>query len=556
MSTQKSKQHSPTLRERFANIITGGGVAQVKQQNELLSKQLDVAVANLSALMGAAEKTRNLQLALPNMSSWRGVPRLPYAGSPDVYDWLHARMLANTPTPRMCINRKKQDVMCTAWEIVPLPNSEGVITETAKQHAREIYNWLYFKPNSNRESFAFIQGKLSEDLDTHDAGVLTKTYAKRGSKHIVEIHARDGALFTKEINLYHNLGVIHPTLRMNGETYQNFKVGYWYNSGSEPLVAYEPHEVVYMMDNPRSDVFYGTSPGYTLKAMLLSLMYENEFFHEYWAKGGKNPMIVGPDLVSSQDRPVVMDDTNYKAYKESLKEQLNEYMTRAVSQVKSKVEMLSDPKALGWLETRDEYRNLVMANYGVNPIVVGYTKDAQKSIEESQMSLYIQRTLWPRLKMMEWHFNTQVIADWFWTEDEPYTVFSHGHKPRFEGPMDVMFHYKLYDPIGEARELDITERMLKAGLMGFVDALKRHNLGDVDWKDIAPFFVTNPQQWGQSYTGGAIKPEVFKRITGVEPLIKEIIRSTAPKPTDQQANQGYKGSRTTAQQNNGAAAQQ
>lgn len=526
MSEQK-----PNIIQKTIARITGVNKQLIQKQSEL-----DITSMQLDSLRNENYKLRQVQLAQPSFIQWRGVPRVTYAGG-EAYDYIQSRMLASTPTPRMCIKRKKQDVMNTLWEITPLPNSEGKITETAKQHAKAISDWLYFRPNWNQESFAQIIGKVSEDLDVHDAATITKTYAAKANKHLVQIHARDSALFTKDIDTYLNLGVVTPFYEMDGKRYKNLKVGYWYNWNADPKVAYEPHEVVYLMDDPRTDIPYGTSPMYTLRSMLHSLMYSDEFYQAYWQNGAKNPCIIGPDVVSSTSSSGVMLDADFQKYKIQLKEQMQEYMTRAVTNSKTNISMLSDPKTLGWLEQQDSYIRLCTANMNMTPVAIGYTKDIQKSTEESQMSLYIQRGLWPRLKNIEWYMNTQVIADWFWTEKPEYAYtrngkikcFSHEHKGRFAGqPMDVMFRFKLYDPVGEAKELELTEKRLKAGLTSFADALKKHGLPNVSWKDIMPLFCFNPQQWGQSYTGGAIDADLFKRVTGIEPAVKDLVAATTP----------------------------
>ncbi len=526
-----SESNKPTLTDRVANFISGGKLRQTEQtlqKSQSEAAQLRINVNTIASELMSIKLKRHV-IAQPSYVSWKGVPRLNYAGGTE-YNYEEARMLACTPTPRMCINRKKLDVMNTAWEIVPLPDENGKITETAKQHAIEVFNWLYFRPNSNSESFRTILGKVSDDLDTHDAAALTKTYGKAGQRRLVEISARDGSMFTKDINLYLNLGVIQD-VQVGIETIKQMNVGYWYNWNAEPKVPYEPHEVAYAMDSPRTDIPYGTSPSYTLRTVLFSLMYDHEFYNEIGEAGFKTPSIYSPDLQASSTGVSALNEPTYESLKKIFKTELNDYATRMLTPTKFLSTPIVDMKLLNWLETKEDYQRLCIANYNLTPIALGLTKDVQKSVEQSQMSLYIQRGLWPRLKNIEWIINTQIISEWFWTEEKQRNVFAHGHEGKWAGkPMDVMFRFKLYDPVGEEQQQKLDIERIKAGLTSINAVLKERGKEPLVWGDIAPFFLNNPQQWGQSYAGGAIKPEVFHAITGIEPAIKQIQQAIVPKP--------------------------
>jgi hypothetical protein len=489
-------------------------------------------------------KLRQSELATPSFAGWNGVPRTLWGGGPD-YDYLLARRIANTPTPQICINHLKSDVSNTDWEIVPLAEEgKDKPTDEAKQHARELFNWLYFRPNGNKESFSTLLSKLVDDILIHDAGVWTKLYARSGGHRLVEIHARDGALFRKDIDTYLRLGVIYPTYQEWAEkgsqpqVYQNFKVGYWYNWNSTPKIAYEPHEIVYIMQNPRTDIPYGTSKVQVLKSIILSLMYSEEYYYNFWFEGGNNPQVISPDL------PTVMQDAEYKKFYDNLKDSMSEYMKTLVAGAKTQTTLLSDPRIIQWLETRPEYIHLAFALYKITPAILGYTKDVHKATDLSQKSIYIQKGLWPLLRLIEWHVNTQIVADWFWDEEKERNVFAHGHQGKWAGkPMDCMFRFKLYDPIGEAEQTAIDKEKLQLGLTTINSVLKTQGKPKVAWGDISPLFLYNVQQWGQSYAGGAIDPDVFKNITGVEVGVKEILEATQPQAEPVNAVKAYQQSR-------------
>jgi hypothetical protein len=528
-----------TLRQRIGyglvNRLSGGAL---DQQTQTIRRKTDQVNALNVEIRDIKERTAKHQMAQGLYINWQGVPRTLYGGGPD-YDYIESNMLATTPTPRMCIQRKKFDIANTPWEIVPLPkDGKDKPDNEAIQHAKQISEWLYFNPNRNYEPFRHILAQLSDDLDKHDAAALQKTYGRNGDRHLVEISARDGALFRKDVNLLLDLGVVYDNYTMDNKVYHNLRVGYWYNWDSTPKIAFEPHEIAYIMEDPRTDIPYGTSRCATLRAMLLSMMYDSEFYNEYGEKGFKNPCIIGPDVVSSTTSSGVMNPTEFQSYKESLKTQLEEYMTKAVTNSKTSVSMLSDMKAMQWLETKTEYRQIAIANFNLTPAAIGYTKDLQKSTETSQLSLYIQRGLWPRLKMIEWYMNSSVIADWFWTEKKETNIYAHGHKGQFaDKPMDVMFRFKLLDPIGDQLQLDIDDKKLRSGLTTINAVLKQRGEDTVKWGDVCPLFFYNPQQFGQSYAGGSMTAAEWKRLIGIEPGVKQVVDAVQPKvPEESESN--------------------
>lgn len=465
-------------------------------------------------------------------TSWQGVPRTVYGGG-EYYDYLKARRLSLTPTPRLCIQRLKLDAINTAWEIVPLcEEGEDKPSDAAVEHARQIFEWLFYRPNYNYEPFSQILGKVVDDILTHDAGVIAKHYGKSGNRPLVELLARDGALFTKEIDEYMRLGKVYPTLSYGKESRRNMRVGYWYNWSTEPKFPLEPHEVVYMSHDPRTDIPYGTSKMTVLEHMVSSCMYSEEFYENVWEKyGGTPPGIISPDISSTNGQSNVLAGDEYTRFKGALQEQLRQYAKVLVTPAKTQFTPLIDFNLFKWLETEDSYRHLIVALFNETPAILGWTKDIHKATDESQKSIYIQKGLWPLLNTIQWYMNTQVIADWFWSEDRSDSEFRHRHNGKFAGSkMDVMFRFKLYDPIGDKQQLEIDEKRLQLGLKRVNDVLHEQHQDPVEWGDINPLFLYGVQQWGQSYAGGAMDAEVFKRLTGgVNPGIKEI--QAAIKPT-------------------------
>jgi hypothetical protein len=319
------------------------------------------------------------------------------------------------------------------------------------------------------------------------------------------------------------------------------KVGYWFNgaiNASTYNVAYEPHEVVYIPHDPRSDIPYGTSKMQVLKSMLYSCMYSEEYFYKFWEQGGNNPGIISPDITTSSGTANILNEVEYKRFREAFKDKLGDYMKNLCAPSKTQFTPLSDPKFLGWFESEETYRHVVIALFNQTPAILGITKDIQKSTDVSQQSIYVQRGLSPLLNTLAWYMNTQVIADWFWEEDKPRNEFAHGHTGLFAGKkMDVMFRFKLYDPAGDKLQLEIDEKKLKLGLDSINSVLRSQNKPTVEWGDISPLFLYGVQQWSQGYAGGGMDASVYKLLTGgVEPGVKQIQQAIQSKPKDENAD--------------------
>lgn len=463
-------------------------------------------------------------------AGWRGIPRKLYTEGA-LYDYRESRELSLTPTPRLCIQRLKLDVMNTNWEIVPLiePGKDKP-TDKAVEHAKKLFEWLYYRPNFNNEPFSQILCKTVDDVLTHDAGVFLKLYGRNGNRRLLELQSRNAALFTKDIDEYNRLGVKYPTVNVAGQTRKNMNVGYWYNWNSEPKIALEPHEVVYMMHDPRSDIPYGTSKMQVLKHIIYSCMYSEEYYEEFWREGANNPAIISPDISSGSGQSNILSEPEYQRFKETFKNKLSSYMKMLASPSKTQVTLLSDLKIINWLEQEKIYREFVVALFNETKAILGWTEDIHKATDESQQAIYIQKGLFPLLNTIQWYMNSQVIADWFWDEQKERNVFAHGHTAPFAGEkMDVMFRFKLYDPVGEKMQLDINKQQLELGLTTINDVLRKQNKPTVDWGDVNPMFLTAIQPWGQSYSGGSMDAEVYRKLTGgVEPGIKKVQQAIQP----------------------------
>ena len=484
---------------------------------------------------------------------WEGVPRTVMDGG-DYFDYVQARAFGLSPTPLRCATRIIDDILGTQCEVVALPkDNDREPTDEAKLHAKQISNWMFNQPNENGESIYQIIGKSLFDSVFLDAGVIAKEYAYLPDHPLTQIHALDGGRFWMERNKYRRLGVVQ-NVTIDNKLYNNYKVGYWEHPLGGDALPWEPHEIVYMMQYPRSDIPYGTSLMYSLRNVVQAAMYGDEYYRELGENG-----YVGSITISA---PETLTQTNYDAFKARIKEAIRGgkmLKTVPIDSNGAPKPMGFSPRDLALLETLAEYRNMIIVGFGLTPVDLGYSvsqRGSSPSTIEASRSTYIRHGLFPRLKMLEWYINSQIIWDWFKAEEpdinEP-GAFMHGHVGKFakhigEGivtnaPIDVAFRFKLYDPVSDRQSLEINELELKLGLREYNEILKSRGLPDVPWSKYSPLFLTDPLKFAQGFSYPILMRKAFADITGVSVEDIPAPPTPAPETTPQQDDEAFKQSR-------------
>ena len=516
-----------SIRERFRKAANGF---------RLKSEPVPSATPHVDAITGSHPLRKESTTPEVFYNGWRGQPRLDYALGSFV-DIREMRRLALSPTAMLCTQRLSLDVQNTQWEIIPLAKENAEKPDgTALEHAKLMNNWLWQGPNDNHEPFMQILSKAVNDILVLDAGLIKKEYGIAGGKYLVQLWASDGGMFWKEIDKFDRLGKRQDVM-IDNQPIKNFNVGYWYNSMGEPCTPWEPHEIIYMMQNPRTDIVYGTSKIQTLKIVLSALMYGEEYYEQFFKTGGKGNILFS----TAQSLVDILWDKWHKNIKDELGKS---YFSTIPADNDAKATNFGlTPDQMKWLETKDEFRHLVMGLFNVTGEVLGFTSDIHKATAESQRSVYIRKGLWPMLKLIEWYINTQVVNDFFWEEPADTNGFAHGHIGRWSGlPIDVMFRFKLFDPLGEIQQLDIDEKNLKNGLTTVNEIRKRNGQSALKWGNVNPMMLLSPQQWTQSWFYQAFTPESWTETTGL-PAPAQVTAAVKPETTPAEDVKAYKQSR-------------
>jgi len=412
------------------------------------------------------------------------------------------RRLESTHWPTQCINHLINDLNATPWKVEPIdPN------DYKEEHLKAIASF-FFNPNRNRESWQSIAAKVARDILSLDAGVLVHIYGLRSEgtpSPMVEIMAKDGGRFYKEIDKYGYLGIEKATSFVLNEVQQSqlMNVGYWQHSYQGAPIPFEPAEVTYMMAHPRTNECYGLSNIETLKVLLLTMSQEEMSTETYFRNGEIRKSLFTTD-------ETIPDDATWKRFIDRLAEQIKESPHNVIpTDTKGTLSALGlSRKDMQWIEQRDEYRKAIFGIFNVTDAEMGFTKELTKGMEESQRQIYVRKGLFPLIKLIEYHANMEIVTEFFRDDSE--------HKGPFGGEVpDVCFKYPIFDPIEERRILEMDQIRLEAGLTYVNEIRQRDKKTLVPWGDMNPVAAKAIQQFGQTVFFGALTPEQFAYIVNL-----------------------------------------
>ena len=205
------------------------------------------------------------------------------------------RQMAKNPYIYSIIKSITDAVASSEWEIV----SKKGIDNTPEISAKiEEITQFFDNPNGNMESFSDILRALTRDILELDSGVLVKVF--NNQRQLVQVFARDGASFLKNPNIYGYIGdradVIEPNSDMSLGNMDDQEAIHFYELNYKDQAAYFQYgwtsqsmpipfgrnEVVYIMQNPKSDSIYGQSPVAILTDVILTLVYGSQYNLDFY----------------------------------------------------------------------------------------------------------------------------------------------------------------------------------------------------------------------------------------------------------------------------------
>ena len=189
---------------------------------------------------------------------------------------------------------------------------------------------------------------------------------------------------------------------------------YGWTAGSMP-VPFGRREIVYMMQMPRADSIYGTSPMGRLTNVILNLIYGVDFNLDFYTNNNM------PDgaiqlLGATQDHVKQFRENmeNQFRFTDDLGNKRKKFWKHPISTVPVAFTPFSiTAKDMEILAQQKWFTKIMWMCFGVNADEMGFTEDSNKSDGENQMSAVKRKAIGPLLDVIAYHFNTQLMPEFF-----------------------------------------------------------------------------------------------------------------------------------------------
>lgn len=293
---------------------------------------------------------------------------------------------------------------------------------------------FFDNPNRNKESFSHILRCFVRDICEVDTGVIVKVFNRYGK--LVEMFARDGASFLKNPDPYGYMGyrsdIIIPSnldmqvdpagpdwnAAMNQYSLEYKEQAAYFQYGMTGMalpVPFGRREVIFAMQNPRSDSIYGTSPILILATIINSLVFGSNYNLDYYVNNNMPEGILSLVGVSPEEAKAVKQriEAVSKVYDENLGVERKIGFKVPVTDVEAKfTSLMMDPRVMQILEQQQWFTKLVWACFGVTPDEMGFTENSNKAVSEQQGQVNKRKAVKPILALIKYHIDKEIIAEW------------------------------------------------------------------------------------------------------------------------------------------------
>lgn len=402
--------------------------------------------ANPPKVLFADESTRGAinKVTLPNF-----MLRPPF-GVPRFKDIVTLRRLANTPQARMAKQTIIDEVVSIPWEIVPKDETIE-ISDEMQAKIDEITNFLN-NPNTNNQSLEYLFRGMMEDMLDIDSGIWVKEFDKH--KRMVEIKFADAATFLKNPDIHGNyihrediipIGSINIEKYLTGQngidsaravnaavgfqtpvglniTDARNKAAYFqfgYLSNVRPL-AFGKREIVWFENNPQTNQIYGKSPIESILNVLQSLKYCIEYNLDYFEDNNVPKGFIqlsGADDEEMQGFRDKWNELQLKTNAEGLMKKNFHRVPITNTENAQFVRVQFSSAELELIQTQEWFSKLVWATYGVTPSELGFTENSNLATETNQGKVFKRKAILPKLRMIEYIINSQIINEWDFSDD-------------------------------------------------------------------------------------------------------------------------------------------
>lgn len=404
----------------------------------------------------------------------------PYFGFPRSVNVLQLRKLAKNPYIFSVVKTIYDEISTLDFK---LEKREGVeITPELEEAKQNFLKWIE-DPNGNPESWNHILRATIKDILELDSGVWVKVFNNMGQ--LTQIYARDGGAFLMNPNIYGYMGdradYIKPSAQfasVYGATpnpttelikqyefdYNNVAAYYQYGYTNAALpVPYGKREIVYFMQNPRTDNIYGTSPIEILADIIVTLIdgarYNLDFYmNRNLPDGILKVEGIQPDQIESvrarlSQRFQVEDEFGY-----------TRNVRGAVPITGLPAEFINfniNPADMEIIGQQEWFTKIVWMCFGVNANEMGFTDSVNKASSEEQSKIARKKALAPILNLISYKITHEIMNE----EIVSYEDEGSGEK-KVIPPLNKYFKFKFddYNLDEDIKKHTLYEQQIRMGI--------------------------------------------------------------------------------------------
>ena len=340
------------------------------------------------------------------------------------------RELARNPYIFSVIKTLSDEVASTNYKVA---YKEGIESTPELEELKNKINRFLQNPNGNKDSFKQLLRAVTKDLLELDSGVFVKVFNKK--QEFVQLFARDGGSFLKNPDIYGYMGdredyitpvninyAVTPespdyssTLRQYELMHKNTAAYFQYGWTAASLpVPFGKREIVYVMQNPRTDSVYGLSPIQILADIIMTLVYGANYNLDFYMNNNMPEGII--TLLNAKQ-------TQVDAFRKRMDQEtrVKDKNTGFFRKIAFKIPVTNtettftpfqlDPKAMEVLPQQEWFTKIVWMAFGVTADEMGFTEKSNKSTGENQMELYKRKAVRPLLETLKYHIDMEIITE-------------------------------------------------------------------------------------------------------------------------------------------------
>lgn len=356
----------------------------------------------------------------------------PY-GYPRPENLILIRNLAKNPYVYSVIKTLQDEAASTDFDIV---YKKDVEESAGMDKVREEILDFFDNPNLNKESFSQLLRKCVKDICEVDSGIIVKVFNRRNA--LSQLFSYDGASFLINPDIHGYIGnradIVPPMeedfkiengLNQNKDSqviqrydsiYRESAAYFQYGfTGNALPVPFGKREVIYMLQNPRSDSIYGVSPIAILADIILSLVYGANYNLDFYMN---NNMPEGVLEVLGADENTVRRIREHL----SSRVQKQDTVTGNYRRVGFKIPVVNaptkftpfnlDPQVMQVIEQQQWFSKLVWASFGVSPDEMGFTESSNRAVGQVQHTIFKRKAVKPILQLIKYHIDKEIIPEW------------------------------------------------------------------------------------------------------------------------------------------------